>query len=274
MNCLVAKGTINYETYGDGFSLLILHSMGTDHRSMKAWMEPIFNDLHGFQRIYIDLPAHGHSLIDETVQSSDDMLLNLLDFIEKTIPNQIFSLIGFSFGGYLAQGILHQKRKYVKSICLLATALHRKERNLPKKVVVNKDEEELCRLDPELRVAFETLFTYQSKENLHYFLEEIQPGRLLVNKPFLTSNWREKGYFFSTKPFDDVTSMTQNALFVLGKQDSICGYKDHYALLDKFPNATFAVLDQAGHMLQIEKRELVQSLLLDWLVTMDCLING
>lgn len=59
MECLVAKGSIYYEIVGNGFPILIMHSMGTDHKSMKAWIEPIFDEIQGFQRIYIDLPAHG-----------------------------------------------------------------------------------------------------------------------------------------------------------------------------------------------------------------------
>ncbi|PEZ82278.1 MULTISPECIES: alpha/beta fold hydrolase, partial [Bacillus cereus group] len=37
-------------------------------------------------------------------------------------------------------------------------------------------------------------------------------------------------------------------------------------LLEKFPNATFSILDGAGHMLQIEKRKIVQELIKDWLI--------
>ncbi|MGX6443873.1 alpha/beta fold hydrolase [Neobacillus sp. K501] len=266
MECLVAKGSIYYETVGSGFPIIIMHSMGTDHRSMKAWIEPIFSKNHGFQRIYIDLPAHGQSGIDEDFNSSDDILINILDFIDKTIPDQEFSLIGFSFGGYMAQGVLHHKRKNVRSICLLATALHLKERNLPNKIVFTKDEDLLKELDADIRMAFETLMIYQDKEKFAYFLNEIQPGRLSANRHFLLSNWREKGYFLSEEPFKDVETLTQTALIILGKQDSICGYKDHYFLLDKFPNATFAILDQAGHMLHIEKRKIVQGLINDWLI--------
>ncbi|CAG9609406.1 alpha/beta fold hydrolase [Pseudoneobacillus rhizosphaerae] len=266
MNCLVTNGNIYYDIVGSGFPILIIHSMGTDHRSMKTWIEPIFENIQGYQRIYIDLPAHGLSFIDENLKSSDDILLNILDFIDKTIPNQAFSLIGFSFGGYLAQGVLHQKHKKVKSICLLATALHLKERSLPKKIVFTKDEALLNGLDPDIRKAFETLIIYQNKENLSYFLNEIQPGRLLANKSFLMSNWRETGYFLSEEPFNDVSKLPHPALIILGKQDSICGYKDHFYLLEKFPNATFAILDQAGHMIQIEKRKIVQGLIKDWLI--------
>ena len=81
-------------------------------------------------------------------------------------------------------------------------------------MVFTKDENLLSRLDHDIRVAIETLMIYQDKEHIDYFLKEIQPGRLISNKEFLTSNWREKGYFyrknrswvwkkFSTRSFPD-----------------------------------------------------------------------
>ncbi|WML24631.1 alpha/beta hydrolase [Neobacillus sp. OS1-33] len=274
MNCLVTKGSIHYEIIGSGSPILILHAMGTDHRSMKSWLEPIFKNLIGFQRIYIDLPAHGRSLIHEDFSSSDDMVANILNFMDQKIPNQDFSIIGFSYGGYLAQGILHKRQDNVKSICLLAPALHLKQRNLPEKIAYVKDASELHSLDSEIRLAFETLMTFQTKENLDYFLNEIQPGRLLANREFLASNWREKGYYFSEEPFNDVDILLQQALIILGKLDSICGYKDHSFLKDKFPNSTFVILDHAGHLLHIEERKLVQELIRDWLLRISTIISG
>ncbi|TQR18422.1 alpha/beta fold hydrolase [Psychrobacillus vulpis] len=265
MNCLVTKGSIHYKVFGTGHPILILHSMGTDFRSMSSWIEPIFENVPGFQRIYIDLPAHGESDINESFNSSDDMLLNILDFIDKTITNQMFSLIGFSYGGYLAQGILHSKKSSIRSICLLATSLHLKERKLPQKIVINKNEALLSGLEHDIKIAIETLMNYQDEEHIKCFLSEIQPGRVLANKNFLLSNWRENGYSLSEEPFHNVKEISQTALIILGKQDAICGYEDHFFLLKKFSKATFAILDHAGHMLQIEKRELVQSLMKDWL---------
>ncbi|TMU83547.1 alpha/beta hydrolase [Bacillus sp. BHET2] len=266
MNCKVRMGSIHYEDRGEGTPLLILHSMGTDHRAMMAWIEPVFKDINGYRRIYIDIPAHGHSDVDEKLNSTDDILMNILDFIDSVFPDETFSLLGFSFGGYLAQGILHFRQKQVRSICLLASALHLKERNLPDKVILEKDEGILSTLDSDIKSTFETLFVYQNKENLDCFLREIQPGRLLANREFLTSNWKEKGYFFTEEPFLGVSDLKQPALIILGKQDSICGYEDYDFLFNKFPNSTFVILDKAGHMLTIEKRDIVQQLIRDWLV--------
>lgn len=265
MDCKVRKGTIHYEVFGEGVPLLILHAMGTDHRSMKGWLEPVFNNVEGYQRVYIDLPAHGRSTIDHSVKSTDDLLGNLLDFIDDIFGEREFSLVGASFGGYLAQGIFHNRRSQVKDICLLAPALHLKERDLPERLVLERDEALLSSLEPDIRAAFETLFIYQNEATLAAFMKEIQPGRLLANREFLASDWKAKRYYLAEEPFQDVQTLPNSALFILGKQDSICGYKDHLFLLDKFPNSTMAVLDQAGHMLQIEKREVVQTLIADWL---------
>jgi pimeloyl-ACP methyl ester carboxylesterase len=264
MNCSVAKGSIHYQVVGEGFPILFLHAMGTDHRSMKAWSEPVFSRINGIQRIYIDLPAHGRSLITDDFHSSDDMLLNILDFVDQTLFNQDFSVIGSSYGGYIAQGILHHRRANVKSIALLAPAIHQKKRTLPNKVTIKVEDLSLHMLSPDVKHAFKTLMTYQSIENLERFIEEIQPGRELANREFLTSNWREHGYYLESDPFCDAETLSQPALILLGKQDSICGYKDHFFLVDKFPHSTFVILDQAGHMLQIEQREIVQELVKEW----------
>ncbi|KAA0547356.1 alpha/beta hydrolase [Bacillus sp. BGMRC 2118] len=253
-----------YEKYGEGHPIVILHSMGNDHRSMKAWIEPIFEGAYGFERIYIDVPAHGKSIINEQIQSTQDMVDLLLQFIETEVENSPFSLIGHSYGGYLAQGIMDVKLDQVSGICLLAPAIHVKNRSTSPKVVRERDEVLLSSMEPSIREAFETLFIYQNKKNYDLFLEEVQPGRELVDRNFLLSNWREKGYYLENEPFKDKFNLEHSALIILGKQDAICGYKDHFMFLDIFNHVTFTVIDEAGHLMTIEKREFVQQLVREW----------
>ncbi|ANC77518.1 alpha/beta hydrolase [Fictibacillus phosphorivorans] len=266
MLCRVTRGSIFYEVIGEGLPLIILHSMGTDHRSMKAWMEPIFKNKSGYQRVYVDLPAHGYSEIDSTVKSTDDILSNVLEFIDEAFSDKEFALLGSSYGGYLAQGIVHVKRERVKKLALLAPAIHRKERNVPEKVILEKNETLLQVLDEDTRTAFETLMVAQNEVNLTRFLEEVQPGRQLVNRTFLTSNWRENGYFFAQEPFSDVRSLQHPLLLILGKQDHICGFQDYDFLMSKFPHGIQVILDDVGHMLHIEQRKMVQQLIEAWLM--------
>ncbi|RNB72219.1 MULTISPECIES: hypothetical protein [Brevibacillus] len=44
-------------------------------------------------------------------------------------------------------------------------------------------------------------------------------------------------------------------------EDAICGYQDHLALLKAFTHATCSILDQAGHMLEIEQPALYRACL-------------
>ncbi|MDE5416067.1 alpha/beta fold hydrolase [Alkalihalobacterium chitinilyticum] len=226
---------------------------------MKRWLEPVFKDKKGFQRIYVDLPWHGQSACKDIV-STEGIRQLLTSYITELLGDQTFSIIGHSYGGYIAQGLISDQ---TKGLCLLAPATHQKERNVPKKTVFNRNETALTQVSLEIRTAFETLMVYQSAANLQLFIDEIQPGRLLADRAFLTSNWRDAGYFFKADPL--AKPYNGRSLLIAGKFDSICGYKDFYRLYEYLPDSTFTIL-QAGHLLQIEQRETVQFLIGEWLV--------
>ena len=54
-------------------------------------------------------------------------------------------------------------------------------------------------------------------------------------------------------------------LIVAGRQDSIVGYRDAWRILESYPRATIAVLDRAGHCLEIEQARLFHALVSEWL---------
>ena len=58
--------------------------------------------------------------------------------------------------------------------------------------------------------------------------------------------------------------------------DDSVGYLDQFELLPHYPRASFAVLDVAGHNLQIEQPALFDALMLEWLdrVTVESSSSG
>lgn len=54
-------------------------------------------------------------------------------------------------------------------------------------------------------------------------------------------------------------------LLLAGRQDISVGYQDIIEIIDDYPRATLAVLDMAGHNLQIEQPELFESLVGEWI---------
>lgn len=99
--------------------------------------------------------------------------------------------------------------------------------------------------------------------NWQRYLEEIISGIQIADEAFLTRI--KEQYAFSFDVDSQISLYEKPSLFLLGKQDSVTGYKDAWSLLDKFPRATFAVLDKAGHNLQIEQDVLFHSLINEWL---------
>ena len=106
MICRIRDAEVYYEIIGEGKPVLIIHGCAPDHRLMKRCMETVFQKSKGYQRIYIDLPGMGKSNAPDWINSSDCILELLTAFIEKIIPTKDFLLVGESYGGYLASGIL------------------------------------------------------------------------------------------------------------------------------------------------------------------------
>ncbi|KMW56564.1 hydrolase, alpha/beta fold family [Candidatus Rhodobacter oscarellae] len=70
---------------------------------------------------------------------------------------------------------------------------------------------------------------------------------------------------FSFAKAEETATVTVPSLIVVGRQDSVSGYLDGVDLMRRFPRATLAVLDAAGHALAWERPEVFHSLIRDWL---------
>lgn len=85
----------------------------------------------------------------------------------------------------------------------------------------------------------------------------------LANGPFLEKLRQRADYSF------DVDKLPQPfagpVVILLGRQDSSVGYQDAWHILENYPRASFAVLDRAGHNLQIEQPQLFNALVGEWL---------
>jgi pimeloyl-ACP methyl ester carboxylesterase len=97
--------TLNFVSHGDGTPVLALHGWTPDHRLMTGCLEPIFTELPGYRRLYPDLPGMGKSPAGD-IDSSDGIMAALREFIDEQIGDEPFLLIGESYGGYLARGLV------------------------------------------------------------------------------------------------------------------------------------------------------------------------
>jgi pimeloyl-ACP methyl ester carboxylesterase len=250
-----------FETRGSGTPVLAIHGWTPDHRLMLGCLEPLFSRLETHhRRLYPDLPAMGRSPAGEEIASSDDILSALDAFVTEHIGLGPFLLIGESYGGYLARALARLRPSQVRGlalICPIGVAVEHAERTLPLHATLVA-EPGLEDADP----GFLELAVVRTRETRHRYAEEIQPGLDAadvdamdrIRKRWVLSTPPETG-----RPFD------RPALILVGRQDAVVGYEDQWALLSHYPRATFAVLDAAGHNLQIEQPAMFDALFIDWL---------
>lgn len=91
--------------------------------------------------------------------------------------------------------------------------------------------------------------------------QEILSGCKIGDKKFLNKVQNKYGFTFEI----DQSDFNKPSVFFLGRQDATVGYKDALDLINKYPRGTFALLDQAGHNLQIEQPEVFNNLVNQWL---------
>lgn len=256
---------VNYGVVGEGHPVIFLHGNPADHRSMMSAFEPIFVNHSGWQRHYLDLPGMGGTKGAEWIKSNDDMLQMVLALIEKVIPNKRFSVVGESYGGYLARGIAHYKADLIDGMFLLSPLVkpETKDRQIPQKQIIYSDKHFVESLPEEMQIALGEVATVHTQEIAESLLKDYISAMQMSDQAFLTK-LRER-YKFS---FDlDQPSLHYDfpALIIAGRQDIIVGYADQLEIYKFFTRCTLAILDRAGHVSELEQRELFNVLTHDWL---------
>lgn len=266
MECKLDNVAVNYKICGEGRPILMLHGYYPDHRLMEGCMEPLFAHRSGWQRIYLDLPGMGKTKGESWIRNSDDILKIVVDFVENVIPNQHFSIVGESYGGYLAQGLVTRKRELIDGIVLICPAViaNSSKRNVPVHNVLVKDTVLLSSLTKEDVAEFESMAVVQNQKNWERFRDEILSGVLVADELFL-ERVKHNGYEFSFDIQNLSEPFSKPVLILTGRQDSSVGYRDVWNIVENYPRGTFVVLDMAGHNLQIEQETLFSAMVNEWL---------
>jgi pimeloyl-ACP methyl ester carboxylesterase len=228
-------------------------------------MEPVFKDnLSGFMRIYFDLPGMGKSKAGKNVRNSDDVLEVILALIERIIPDRKFLLVGESYGGFLARGLLQKMSNTVMGLLLFCPVIYPGYRagEVPEKTVLERDEAFLEALSGKERSYFEYITIVQTGKVWNNFRDNIYDALLNQDKEFL-NNVLDGAFSYDIDSQEKV--FDKPSLILAGRQDTEVGYKDQLRLLDKYPRASFAILDKAGHNLQIEQEKLFVDLVTEWI---------
>jgi len=252
MDCRINGVKVHFVEHGAGVPLVALHGTGVDHREIEAAVEAV--GLTGCRRIYPDLPGMGRSTADGL--ASNDDVVDLIGDLIGHLAGEPALLLGHSYGAYLARGVAAQRREAVRGLALLCP-IGEQSHNVPDHQVVCQDPAAYDELAPAQRAGFDEYFVVRTPTTARRYRDHVVPGTTLVDEAAL-------GRIFGGWKID-LGSFTAPTLVVAGRRDSSVGYTDAADLLETYPRATLAVVDDAGHALPHERPELLAALLGDWL---------
>lgn len=254
--------SLYYDEVGLGRPIIMLHGRPLDNFSMKGAMEPVFARRKQWRRIYADLPGMGQSDAPDWLKTQDQVLDVIEKFTEKVVSGERFCVAGLSYGGLLAQALIHRLADQMDGVMFLVPAMPSiDKKSLPLPVVMYEEQLDFNELDQDQANAFRGMAVVQTQAHLAAWKEYIFPAIARANHAFLDG--LERDYSFDVEKL--ARPFSAPVLFLLGRQDSVVGYQDAWRVIENYPHASFVILDRAGHCLQMEQRELFEALVHEWL---------
>ena len=262
---LVGGRPVAIHEIGQGTPVLFLHGFGVDHRSLLSSVRPVFERRPGYRRLHVDLPGFGASPADPSIDSSDAAVAFVLELIDEVIGDERFLLVGQSWGAYLARAVVAQRREHIRGVALdipVVIATHA-DRDVAPPVILHEEPGTLDGVGLIDAAEFREIAVIIDGPAWDSFATTVLAAEAAADDP--TVERIAERYAFTTdvdaigEPFD------RPSLIVVGRQDSVVGYRDALRLVERFPRATFAILDGAGHLLEGERPALFAALIDDWI---------
>ena len=250
---------------GSGRPLLLLHGFFADHRLLSVLDDDVFAGRPGWRRLYLDLPGMGRSPADASIDSTDAVAQAVEEFVDHTLGDDPYAVLGQSYGGGIARYLTARHRERIRGLGLLCPLIvpHPDVRQVPPRTVLRRDPELVASLPADDAADYTELAVIQSAETWELFRDWILPGSRAADEVALERIRARYGLArypeATVPPYDGPTEV------ICGRQDHVAGYRDAIDALDYYPRANVTIIDGAGHNAHLEQREWVTALIGGWL---------
>lgn len=248
---------IYFEKYGHGIPIIFLHGWMLNHQTLKQTFEPMFLEnehlSRHFQRIYIDLPGMGKSLIENEYLDNTTYLKQIKDFLKNILPNNSKPiLVGHSYGCYISLGIQEELDALGLFLIAPVTIAAPTQRTLPTHSV-NLSIDTFYSEEIEF-IDFKLNNFILSEKNWLNYSEQILPAIHAANKKFC-EYYEAEQYVFPNEDELFFNINPRKTMVVIGKNDYIVGFEDSLSFFQNFTNLEFLLLNNCGHNIQIDKKK-------------------
>lgn len=251
------------ERRGSGVPLIAVHGNGVDHRLLLP-LDPCFAEDGRWERIYLDLPGFGRTPALEGPGGLPELAEWLVGAVGRLVGEQRFALLANSLGGLLARHLVAHFGEQVIGLALLAPVVDPDpaRRVLPPAAVRERDEALLAALPAADREEFTAITVRQTAGPWAAFRDHALPGIRAADPAAMAA----LAGHYALKAVPEVIAPPCHAptVIVTGRQDAVVGFSDQFDLLAHYREATYAVLDRAGHNVHLEQPNAVAALLRGW----------
>lgn len=266
--------TVAYSEEGEGIkTLLFVHGLSSN---LDAWQKNIAGLKEDYRTIAIDLPGYGHSSRNKTDYSLKNYAEMLKEFVEKKDLKNVI-LVGHSMGGQVAMHTVLQYPEAFKKLILIAPAgietFTPQEASLMKSsytapMVVNTSDEQI--------LANYKLNFYQFPDEAKAMVEDRIQMKAAEDFPAYAEVVVNNIHAMLDEPvIDRLGEIKLPVLMIFGKKDMLIPNKYLHpsesienlvaVSKEKFPNLEVETIDEAGHFVNFEKAEEVNSVIKDFL---------
>lgn len=247
---------LNYERFGDGETLVLLHGYAG---GLGYWLPLVMGLKHGFDVIAVDLPGFAGSADIPAPDSIAGYATSVVELMDELGVDKA-SLLGFSMGGMIAQQAALDYPERLRTLILYGSSAigdlpHRFE---PWEAAIERIEREGVEATTETTSA--TWFVEGSSHPYYPMCREAGRG---ANKESCIKVMRAMQSWSSTERLSELDLPT---LIVVGDKDRSTKPSDSIVLWENIPSSVFCVLPGCAHGAHVEKPDLFNKVIYDFLV--------
>lgn len=251
-----------YETHGTGEPLILISGFAS---GAWLWFRQIEELAQHFQVITFDSRGIGKSRFDEnTIISISEIAKDVAEILDE-LKIEKASILGTSFGGFVAQDFALRYPKRLNKLILACTSFGGKNHVLPDNF--------------EVLTAFASTANLNSAERIRKFMipaftkDFVQNSFEIVEK---TCELREQNevpesvylqQLQSATTFDlesEIARITAETLIITGDSDQVVPMQNSINLANSIPNAKLEIIENSGHLFFIEQAEKFNKIVIDF----------
>jgi pimeloyl-ACP methyl ester carboxylesterase len=253
-----------YSVAGQGTPIYFIHGLGVDSVSMSTIYDRWINN-EPYRRYYVDLPGMGDTTNVEGVNSTDDVVDLLADFIMDTSDGEPIILVGHSYGGYLCFALAVRMRRVrgVFTTCpvVIADASKRSVSDHAN-ILIDTDFGSASNSDSDTNAFHDYLKINVQicQRTWHEYQQMIMPGLRRFNARHWTAIQQNGRYELPDEPgmFARLAATDIPIYTMVGDNDNVVGFNDQFDKLSRLPHGVLTLVHNTGHNLPIDAPERVE----------------